>query len=707
MGFMSRFFGLEEEKPNTTKEENAPSISQGAMFVTSEEEREYSLGMLGQILDKESQIDFIIKYLPEKGENLRAQAEAMKKLLLFSNNDQDPEVVQAFGDFMEMFHEDYRQAEGLSAISELETINDRLNKMFNQAFEESHLNKDTLLSYIDAVQALQKKVDEAEANGMPILTGPAKQFFTYRSLESEYRFKMLELLCIATLNDNLLYHEKTSIANPFEKLSPFQKSRFAALFKKDLDDLTTDYRYLSYKEDVLNKYATHGFSRIDDFAEQLNIKLGTQALKDSTFEKMFSGDISSEELFENIKKLVFIRYSLNEMRYELPQAEEAKRIQEEADREAREEKERLEKEEQEKALKEAEEARKEEERAAEAERLAKEKAEEEAKKLVDATDEEIQTRIDKIYHDVTLTGSRYVNILDLQKRIAVAKGLVPENDMIQDPNLVYQVYSPAQIIRFIKHANDLGVNYIVFPDSQEGANGGFNVLVSKSDEDVLDIPDVINPFGSSNRSYIQGDDAYKWKKYGTIPAYYLEKIIELYEKSDKDNKEKCKQYFYVDRTSVEDVYELGIMANYYGGDAREADAFLTKLVRAADKQLKKQWQDRKEDKDILSYVSVPAKYNIIPLLRTFKEKGLTPFFERVPLTGKRNTVNRDYTHIYFYRSDFEKFLNEVRPTLTNVPGDQKVPFEVHYGANYDFVDENSAGLNLPLLNEKESSKKEH
>ena len=501
---------------------------------------------------------------------------------------------------------------------------------------------------------------------------------------------LLELLYIFSRDERLLRRDSSSISNPFRALKPAQRVKFPSLFKADLKKVSDDFRLLSYSEDVLAEFARHNFSDIDQYAEDLEIKLGTQALRDSSFKKMFSGDLGSEELFENIKKLVFIRYTLNEMEAELVGAHEA-RDKKEADEQRKKE--------------EAARLREEEERKkAEAERLeneAKQKALDEAKKLADATDEEIQDRINKLYFDVTSTGSRFVNILDFQLLIAEAKGLIPTSEEMKADNLASKVFSPHDIVKFIKQANKSGINYRAFPDCQEGADGGFNVVVSKSDKRILDVPTTNIIFGSSRKDFIEGHRAWKWKTYGTVPGFFLAKIQELYNQSEDENKGKYREYIYANKKNDIDVYEIGVMTTQYGGNSIASDNFFEPIIKEADRQLRKQWQDKQEDKDVLSYVSVPATYNIIPLLRAFKESGIPPYFERVPATSARNTNNRDNIHIYFYRSDFDKFWTGVRPALINVPDSKKVHFEVHYGKDYDFMKENSTGLKLPMLSDQE------
>lgn len=387
-----------------------------------------------------------------------------------------------------------------------------------------------------------------------------------------------------------------------------------------------------------------------------------------------------------------MRYKLNEIQHELPQLSGRKTEKEQQ------EKERVEREEADKQQKEEEQRQ-----AAEVERLAKERAEEEAAKVVNATDEEIQAKIDELNHDVTQTGSRFVNILDFQKMIAKAKGLLPADDMIQDKGLIFKVFDSQQIITFVKFANQLGVNYIVFPDSQEGSDGGFNVVVSETDKRVFNIPELRYVFSSSSRNYIRSSSVTKWKKYGTIPGYFLQKLQDLYDESEVDDKDTFKDYAYVDKRSDRDVYEIGMMKEV-GSPSTKADRFMTELIRQANAELGKQWTQRQEDKDILCYISISATQNMIPILQQFKAAGIVPYFERVPVQGKRNTQNRDDIHIYFYRRDFDEFWYQVRPRLVNSSEDKKIPFEIHYGKDFDFRKENPHGLNLPMLDEDQQEK---
>ena len=62
MGKIADFFGLGNSKPTDTEEKPAPSVSRDIEFVTDSEAQEYELGIMGQLLDQETQIDFWCKF---------------------------------------------------------------------------------------------------------------------------------------------------------------------------------------------------------------------------------------------------------------------------------------------------------------------------------------------------------------------------------------------------------------------------------------------------------------------------------------------------------------------------------------------------------------------------------------------------------------------------------------------------------------------
>ncbi len=701
MGKLADFFrfGKNKKKSDLPEDEKGNLISNDAVFVTAEENDEYADSIMGQLLNQGPELKFIFRYLPETGKNLMDQAESIKKLLLVTNNEQDVDVIKAFNEYMIVFRKEYKRAEGMSTIEQLDKINFNMNALFSKSTENSDLSEEKLYTYIGAIKALQEKVDDADKSSNPILQGPIRYVFNDKSLESEYRLKMLELLYVISVNPwKVSYGE---ISNPFQKMSKAQRKKFPVLFSDDLDKLAKDYEFLSYSEELLDKYGSHKFKDIDEFADDLNIKIGTEKIKDFTYRKMFDEGASSEEFFENIKKMVYIRYHLNEMVREIPTA--LKRKEEEI--EEQKEKQRKDAENRRKKA-EAEEQRKKKE--AEEKRIASEKAEQEAITLKDASDEEIQAKIDELNHDVTRTGSRYINIVDFQKRVAKLKGLLPTDEVIESDELCSKVFNGSEIMSFIKQANESGVNYMIFPDSQEGADGGFNAVVSKTDESILDIQKSESYFKDKNHTYRNGARLIYWKKYGTIPGFYLKKLQELFDKLEDEEKDECSEFTYVDEIKKkrrEDIFEIGMMMHPSGRTSRVADRVMTQLLTRTNQELEKEWKDKHEDKDVMCYLSIPATQNIIPVLRLFKEKEVTPYFERVGSQDERNTQNRDNIHIYFHRDDLDKFWFDVRPRLINVPDEERIPYEIHYGKGYDFRKENSYGLNLKLSHNEEENQK--
>lgn len=667
------FFDSDEQSSDKGKK----SITKDVSFVTPTESRAYSQSITGQLLNQDSALNFISKHLPENGRNLREQAEGIKQLLSLCNDEHDPDVVKAFGEYMKLFNADYRLAEGLAALEDLKAINSHLSYLFTSSIQESKLSNEKIIEQHNAILALQKNVDEADSTDSPILPidSPNRQFFNHYSAEAEYRLKMLELLYDISQNE---WDSITSdrFVNPFVEMNDFQRKNFPTFFQADLTQAAKDYKSLSYREELINKYSRHKFNQIDEYARQLNIKIGTQELRDATFGKMFTGELSPEELFLNIKKLVYLRYKLNEMGAYIPKA-----LEQQEQEEQKQEEERMAKEQEEAKIRELQ-----------------RKAEEEQEGLAVLSDEDIQARIDELYHDVTQTGSRFVNILDYQKRVAKAKGLIPTDEMIQSKDLVFNVYTSNGLLSFLELANASGTNYIVFPDSQEGANGGFNVLVSASDKGILAIPNIETSFGPSSVKYVNGNSVEKWKSHGTAPSYFIYKIDELYKKSNNVHKDTYKNHIYVDKIE-DDLFEIGVLSKL-GGTSPNTDKFLSGLIREAYEEVGQTMKKSSDVKDVLSYVSIPAKYNIIPLLRKFKEKGVSPLFERVPLESARNTKERDNIHIYFYRDDYDIFKDEIMPILTSGPASQRIPFKVHYGKDFDFRDETLPSSSLIDLDDK-------
>ncbi len=177
----------------------------------------------------------------------------------------------------------------------------------------------------------------------------------------------------------------------------------------------------------------------------------------------------------------------------------------------------------------------------------------------------------------------------------------------------------------------------------------------------------------------------------------------MYEESDDEFKEANKQFLYISKEKNKpDVYEIGYMVNHYDdGDkyqARRGIAFMEELIKQAYLNLQKQWKDTGEDRDVLCYLSIPATRNVLPVLKAFQDKGITPLFERTDTSNGRNTENRDNIHIYFRRDDLDKFAKDVVPVLETASGVQKVPYKLHYGKEYNFIEENSNDLHVKMLN---------
>lgn len=654
------FFGFDGEEP---LKELGTGSDHDNEFVTSEKDTNFA-----KLMRLDNKIRAIGESNPEKASKLKEAAADIKELLLNTSGD-NPEVdsiIEMFGNEVEKA---YIDSEGRSAINALGIYNSELNAMFRGTKD---LDEHTISNYKELINGLKNKIKEAKDNKKPILEGYRDDYFTDLLTESKYRLSMVELLYRISINPG--HVEKFQIVggmlNPFKNLVEGEKLKFPSLFMEDLKNIATDYNVLYDKSKNASRIKEDDkYNRIREtiFRKNgLDEELGIQKIKDPNFVKMFNGDFDPEKLFKVMINLVLCRYYINQLNHEL-EIERKNNVQAMIDKMEREE----------------------------AERKQREKDAQEREELANLTNEEIEQRINNIYNAVGVNGSVYVKILDMQKKIASAKGLLPASDELQEKQLACRLYSPQGIISFIDYAKKLGINYMAFPDSQEAANGGFYVFVSESDKDVFKIPsiDATKKFKAlSKKNTI-------WRTYGTVSSPFLRKILELFYNLKDWQREDWQDFIYADiKDTQQEIYEIGIMDDVNGHNHYDADDHIVPIIKEANKEFVKELRvtdtDNKQVDDyILSYISIPATYNIIPLLQSFQNAGIDPYFERVPNINDRNTMNRDFLHIYFYRKDYKNFWNNVRPTLMSDTGIPKTNFSIHYDEPVDFNTINISGLN--------------
>ncbi len=619
MGFLKKFFGIERKEDNNGKKTD----KQEPLFVTEDEEQSFENSIYGQLQIYEAEIEYIREVLPEAGDSLEKQVALLTKLLEVKNNEDDLEIRECFANFKKQYEEARRLAEGEYTLRELEAQNSMMDKSFETSLEKRGITKRDLDSFINYISKIQDKVNDSESAGAPILTNVQRQKFNNLSLKSEYRLKMLELMYLTQ------YRNGDIEVNPFRDLSVTKQKIFSKLFWQDAQKAGEQYEYLSHYEDLFNEYNDHYFFRIDEMAKRLNEQIrNVRMVEDFSIRQLFDSSTSETESFKFLKEFISFKVTLNEMRDKKQVFQEDKDRQEERRR----------KQEEEERLKKAQDE--------ENERRAKAQEQEQLEKLRNMTNSEICKKIDEIDSDLTATGSRFINIYEFQKSVAKAKGLIDSDIDIKNSQLYYYNVGPTTLLQILKNANEKGVNYIVYPSSQE-SDVPFTFVVSKSDKDVTKGEEFpIVPF--SRNSY-----ANSLKVLGQSFDIFTLKMIEG---KIKDSDE---EYLHTSRNEDTALYDLRI--GKYFDDTEDHFYKARRRILQAIKEVKSELAEIASSEEmiqnILCYLKLPVMTNMIPILEKLKSADVDVFLEPVP-SSNRNDKNRENVHIYFKRDDLEK-VNQV------------------------------------------------
>ena len=310
MGWFARLLGIEEPEKK--------ALTEDLGFLTDSEEQSYKDSILSQLslMEQSRDMQLISKYLSSESRILKEQANAIKKAFEVIDDKDNEQIKSAFETYSRAFNEWALQARGKQTISNFETINEAMREDFTEPIEKSGLNIDKLVQYINQVRALQEAVDTSEDNKKPILIGNSRDTFNRLTVEAQYRLKMLELLTYISINPDELGGE--DMPNPFKKTTPSIQKAYAEYFTKDMDMIGEEYDDLSYESHDIDSYGeNHKFSDMDGVVESFNSDYSVQALRDPSLIKMFEESTSNNQLFEFLKKIVFVRYKINEINGEL------------------------------------------------------------------------------------------------------------------------------------------------------------------------------------------------------------------------------------------------------------------------------------------------------------------------------------------------------------------------------------------------------
>lgn len=622
MGFWRKIFGFEDEK-TSSNEAQEQSQTNTVIFVTSEEEQSFQDSLYGQLQIYGAEIEYIKEVLPERGEALEKQIELLTRLLEVKNDEKDSEVIECFLNLKAQYEEDKRMADGEYTIRELEAQNDMMDRIFEKSFQNGGITKSSLDKFITYIGMIQDKVNSREKEGNPILTNVQRQKFNNISLKSEYRIKMLELMY-------LIYYGNVEL-NPFRELSVTKQKIFSKFFWEDAQNAEEQYEYLSYYEELFNEYNSDYFRAIDGTAQKLNEQMrNVRMVGDFSIRQLFDSSMSEAKSFEFLKDFISFKTTLNEMRDKKQEFQDDKEKEDETRRQQEED------------------ARKRREQEAEEARIAVEKAKEELEKLKNITTSQIDEKIQEINSDLKGTGNRFINILEFQKKVAKAKGLLDINVDTQLDELYYKNAGPVTLVEILRKANAKGINYIVYPNSQE-SKLSFIFVVSNSDKDVTEV-NIESDLPFSDKSYYTTQK----ETLGAFDVAILRMIAEKVKSKDKSDLGVIKR-------ANDGLYDLIMEEGYSSSGASKARKRVRDIIGEVKGEVDSFASSQEYTQNILCYLQVPAIRNIIPILEKLKASDVEVFLEPVPKTS-RNDVNRENIHIYFRREDLEKVRNIIGGT---------------------------------------------
>lgn len=516
-------------------------------------------------------------------------------------------------------------------------LRERLNKPFGHY--DSKIGYAYLNDYFEAIQGVQEMEHTSREKEKALIPeqydkkDPLAQDFHKASFEAEYRICMMKM----AIEMEQLEHSDKQIKNPFKIFDEIRKNMFLKFFNKDLAEAIEKYNTFVLKnENLIKKKRMSLWNELDSNINQLNKILGIQECQSPELKGIISGDEKndSNSFFDVTLLLLKIKRDIN-----LIEAEFDKILNE--------------------SLEEMQE---------ESEKQAKEQAEKEQKmQYATFSNAEIETTLKQIRDNISIdsssSSSQFVDMLDFQIEVAIAKKLLPEdvhNTQYGKSANIFDAY------RLLSNVNKSGTPCFIFPDGQEFGDGNFSFVVPKENKDVLDlkpitreqISEFLKVFGIN--SGVAKDPSNKY--IGELPDFLLKMFCGYL--IHKERTETVDEFLKIVPNDKNGMYKILVNERYLDNQTdtyRYASNTLVQNSKECLKTtldtLKSMDRDANQLKNILAYIQFPASMNMIPLLEALKEAKVDYYIEPIP-EGKRNTLNRNHIHIY-YRREQNDVVDEV------------------------------------------------
>ena len=516
-------------------------------------------------------------------------------------------------------------------------LRERLNKPFGHY--DSKIDYNYLNDYYEAIKGVQKMEHTSREKEKALIPEQYEkndllaQDFHKASYEAEYRICMLQM---AIEMEQLEYSDK-QIQNPFKKFDEIRKNMFLRFFNKDLAESIEKYNTFVLKnKNLIKKKRMSLWNELDSNINKLDNVLGIQVCQNSELKGIISGDKKndSDSFFDVALLLLKIKRDINQMKadFNIIFNESLEEMQEESEKQA------------------------------------KEQAEKEQKmQYATFSNTEIETKLkqirDNIFIDSSSSSSQFVDMLDFQIEVAIAKNLLPEdvhNTQYGKSANIFDAY------RLLSNVNKSGTPCFIFPDGQEYGDGEFSFVVPKENKEVLELKPITKEHISKSFKVFDANSEVAKDpiniNIGELPDFLLDMFYSFL--IHKERIETIDEFLKIVPNDKTSMYKILVNEGYYDNQNnryRYASTTLTQNSKECFKSvldtLKSMDGNTNQLKNILAYIYLPANMNMIPLLEKLKEAKVNYYIEPLP-EGKRNTLNRNHIHIY-YRREQNDVVDEV------------------------------------------------
>lgn len=291
----------------------------------------------------------------------------------------------------------------------------------------------------------------------------------------------------------------------------------------------------------------------------------------------------------------------------------------------------------------------------------------ELEKLVGISESEIEEKIKELDDDKFDIVTSYNNIMDFQLKVAEAKGLINDRNILAIDDIQITRLERRRIpLIFARLKKEIG-NYEIYTDV-DCSNENVYVVTSKSNTYNL----------NGNTDYTNNQEDYV--KCITATNEFISTYLICANKSR-----------YITRAS----YGLGKYNGsmyFYKGREEEVEEDIKNLVK------KYQEENDENSKKVKFYIEVPYRRTIIPILEELQQNEIEFV---IPPTDKETKMNEPTVRIYMDRSDLEKYKEKVHSNIST--SDKGI---VKIGEEKINIDEILIeGCEFPFLKEKEKGEK--